>query len=134
MFPLNPPWNTSKKQRLILYHGCFFWLFVNFLTAASFQITYVLSGLNSKGLLPPWVSWVLCDCATVPSRVQNFFSWIFRASEVFSRGYFVGPDFFAWVFRGSKIISCGCFVSTSWICKWGIRITRPRTPAPINTE
>ena len=26
--------------------------------------------------------------------VQNFFSWIFCGSKIFSRGYFVGPKFF----------------------------------------
>ena len=39
------------------------------------------------------------------SWVWNFFSWVFRASNFFSRGYyFVGPKFFqVWVFRGSEI-------------------------------
>ena len=41
------------------------------------------------------------------SWVINFFSWLFRGSSIFSRGYFVGPQFFLvgilWVpifFRG----------------------------------
>ena len=61
------------------------------------------------GLVPSWhrafvgISWV-----------QNFFSWVFRGSKIFSRGYFVEPKFFvvgilwlwnflSWVFRGSKV-------------------------------
>ena len=50
------------------------------------------------------------------SWVPIFFSWVFRRSQIFSCGYFVGPkvflvgiswvqSFFSWVFRGSKISS-----------------------------
>ena len=46
--------------------------------------------------------------------IQNFLPWVFRESQIFSRGYFLGPkfflvgiswvqDFFSWVFRGSQI-------------------------------
>ena len=28
------------------------------------------------------------------SWVPNFFSWVFRGSQIFSRGYFVGPRLF----------------------------------------
>ena len=68
------------------------------------------------GLVPSWhrafvgISWV-----------QNFFSWVFRGSKIFSRGYFVEPKFFvvgilwlwnflSWVFCGSEIFSRGYFV------------------------
>ena len=40
----------------------------------------------------------------------NFFSWVFRESQIFSRGYFVGPKFFlvgiSWV---QNFLSCGEF-------------------------
>ena len=29
------------------------------------------------------------------SRVQDYFSWVFRGSKVFSRGYFMGLKFFS---------------------------------------
>ena len=63
------------------------------------------------------------DRTFVPSSlVQNVFSWVFRVSQIFSRGYFVGPRFFlvciswvknifSWVFRGSpKFSPVGNFV------------------------
>ena len=71
------------------------------------------------------ISWVACSCgshgfnAIVPSClcgyfvglklflvniswVQNFSSWVFRGSKIFSCGYFVGPKFSSWVFVGAK--------------------------------
>ena len=108
--------------------------------------------LNSVVLAPSRVS---CHCATVPSSVQNFFSWVFRESKIFSRRYFVGPDcfscvflspnfylwviswvqnFFSWIFSWVQIFSRGCFVGTSWLYKWEIKINKYRTSAPINTE
>ena len=83
------------------------------------------------------------------SWVQDFFSWVFRGSEICFRGYFVGPTFFlVGIFRGSKILSCRYFVGPtffSWVwnfflwnkrirIKWGIRINKYHTPASKNTK
>ena len=47
-----------------------------------------------------------CRRALVGSSwIPNFFSWVFHGSQIFSRGYFVGPSFFSWVFRRFKIFS-----------------------------
>ena len=57
---------------------------------------------------------ISCHGAIVPSWVRNVFSWVFSGSNIFSRGFLVGPTFFlvgiSWVqnfsmciFRGSKI-------------------------------
>ena len=43
--------------------------------------------------------------------VWNFFSWLLRGSQSFSRGYLSVPKIFSWVLRGSKIFP----VSTSWV-------------------
>ena len=88
--------------------------------------TYIMSVLNSVGLVPSWVSWASCHRATVPSWVFNFLSWIFCGSKVFSRGYFLGLKLFfvsiSWVqtfsrgyFCGSKFFSRVCYVGTSRI-------------------
>ena len=53
------------------------------------------SVLNSMGLVPSWVLWGSCHRAIAPSCVQNFFSWVFRWSKIFSLGYFAGPKFFS---------------------------------------
>ena len=36
--------------------------------------------------------------------------WVFRGSEIFSRGYFVGPKFLSWVFVGPKFFLRSIFV------------------------
>ena len=43
--------------------------------------------LNFVSRVPSGVSWVLCHRVIVPS-------WVFHASKIFSRGYFVDPRFF----------------------------------------
>ena len=59
------------------------------------------------------------------SCFKIFFSWVFRGSEIFSRGSVVGPKFFlmrilwvqrsySWVFPGSNICACGYFLGKSW--------------------
>ena len=98
--------------------------------------TYIMSVLNSVGLVPSWVLWA--------SWVFNFLSWIFCGSKVFSRGYFLGLKLFfvsiSWVqtfscgyFCGSKFFSRVCFVGTSRIYKRGMR-NKCHTPVPINTK
>ena len=62
---------------------------------------YVGSVLNSVDLVSSRVSRVPCHHAIVLWWVQNFFSWVFRGFEIFSRGYFVGPTVF--------------LVGTSWV-------------------
>ena len=73
--------------------------------------------MSLVGLVPP------CPRAFVGPKiflvgitwVQNIFSWVFRGSQIFSRGYFVGPKFFlvgipwvqnfsSWVFCESRIL------------------------------
>ena len=67
-----------------------------------------VSVLTSVGLVPSWVPWVACYRATVPSWVQIFFSWVFRESEIFSRGYFSGfKNFLSWVLHGSRFFLVG---------------------------
>ena len=72
--------------------------------------------LSFVGLVPS------CHWAFVGiSRFESIFSRIFRGSQIFSRGYFVGPKvffvgiswvrkFFSLVFRESQIFSRGYFV------------------------
>ena len=50
-------------------------------------------------------SWVKKICFVGISWVPNFFSWVFRGSQTFSRGYFVGTKFFSSVFRGPNFFS-----------------------------
>ena len=50
------------------------------------------------------------------SWVQKFFSWVFRGSEIFSRGYFVDPKFFSWVFVGPKFFLVSIFVGPKFSC------------------
>lgn len=75
----------------------------------------MVSALNSKGLVLSRVSCVLCHRASIPSWVREFFSWEFRGSKIFTRGYFMGlklflvsiswiQNFVSWVFSGSKIL------------------------------
>ena len=49
------------------------------------------------------------------SRVINFFPWVFRGSQIFSQGHFVGPDFFSSVFCGAQIFSCQYFVGPQFL-------------------
>ena len=49
------------------------------------------------------------------SWVPNFFTWVFRGSEIVFRGYFVGPNFFLVAISRVQNSSCGCFVGTSLI-------------------
>ena len=44
------------------------------------------------------------------SWVLNFFSWLFDAFQIFSRGYFVGPVFFFVGISWSRFFSPGYFV------------------------
>ena len=78
------------------------------------------------GRVPSWACLVglvsSCYRAFVGiSWVQIFFSWVFRGSKIFSRGYFLDPkfflvgiswvqNFFSWAFCGSNIFSRGYFV------------------------
>ena len=93
--------------------------------------------LNSVGLVPSRVSFILCYRVIVPLWVRNIFLLVFRAPEIFSRGYFVGPkffhghfvgpkfflvgfswvqDFFWWLFRESEVFSDGYFVGPNFSC------------------
>ena len=92
-----------------------------------------LSVLNSVGLVPSWASRASYHCATVPSWVRNFFSWVFRVSKVFSREYFVGLKHFLVGISWVQIFSRRYFIGTSRIYKWGMR-NKCRTPAPTNKE
>ena len=57
--------------------------------------------LNLEGRVPSWISWV-----------RNFFSWVFRRSNFFSCGYFVGPIIFSSrYFVGPKFF----IVGISWV-------------------
>ena len=96
---------------------------------ASWEVVLRRGVLNFVGHVPSWVSWVWCHCVIVP-----------LCHQVFSLGYFVGPNFFlvgilwvqnfsSWVWggskifsRGSKIFSCGYdvgpkffLVGISWV-------------------
>ena len=62
------------------------------------------------------------------SWVQKFFSRVFRDSQFFSRGYFLGQrfflvgisevkDFFSWVFLRSKIFSRGYLVGPDFFSR-----------------
>ena len=58
------------------------------------------------------------------SCVQNFFSWVFRGSEIYSRGYLVGlkfsrgylwvANFLSWEFCGSELFSLEYLVGPSY--------------------
>ena len=82
---------------------------------AKFRGSRAIVGL--VGLVPP------CHRAFVGPKiffvgiswVSIFFSWVFRGSKSFSRGYFMGPklflvgiswvqNFFSWVFRESRML------------------------------
>ena len=52
--------------------------------------------------------------AIVPSWVQNFFSWVFRGSKIFTRGYLWARNVFSWVFRGTEMFSRGYFVGRGY--------------------
>ena len=97
---------------------------LNSCTLSNFP-SHAVKMLNYVGLVTSRVSWVLCYRVIVPSWVRNFFSWMFRGSETFSLGCFVGPkfflggiswvqNFFSWVFPGSKIFSRWCFVDSNF--------------------
>ena len=75
----------------------FMMLNVTSLTLTRLDVMLLTIVLNSVSLVPSWVSWASYHRATVLSWVRNFFSWVFRRSETFFRGYFVGPIFFSWV-------------------------------------
>ena len=72
--------------------------------------TSVLSFVGLVGLVLSFHSTLL-----VFSWVQNIFSWVFRGSNIFSSGYFVGVEFFSgytwvrnflsWVFFASECFS-----------------------------
>ena len=107
-------------------------LFKKVLSPIQFCSRYIkVNALNFIGLVLSWVLWVSCHRAFVGpkfflvgiSRVQNFFSWVFRGHKISSRGCFVGPRFF----------SRGYFVGTLWLYQWGIWINKCHTPL-INLE
>ena len=72
------------------------------------------------GLFPQCVSRVSCLCAFVGSNFHlkgisldsNFSSWVFRGSEIFSRGYFMGPTFFL---VGISSVQDVFLVGISWV-------------------
>ena len=92
------------------------------------------SVLNFVGRVLSWVSWVWGNRANVGiSWVQNFFSWLFCRSKIFSRvflgseffslGYFMGPNFrvgVSWFqnflvdIRGSEFFFGGYFVGQNF--------------------
>ena len=93
-------------------------LFMDWKLQIVFLSSLLARVLNSVGLLPSWVSWVSYHRAIVSSWVRKFFLWVFRRSQIFSRGNFVGPNFFlvgiswvsnffSWVFRRSKFFLVG---------------------------
>ena len=61
-----------------------FLLLVKEIECAKFRGSRVVVGL--VGLVP--------SCLLGISWVQNIFLWVFRGSQIFSRGYFVGLKFF----------------------------------------
>ena len=97
-----------------VFYEVFFFSDKQLFECAKFRGSRAIVGL--VGLVPS------CYRAFVGiSWAQYFFLRVFRGSQVFCCGYFVGPrfflvgiswvqDFFSWVFRGSKIFSRGYFV------------------------
>ena len=95
-----------------VFYEVFFFSDKQLFECAKFRGSRAIVGLvGLVGLVPS------CYRAFVGiSWAQYFFLWVFRGSQVFCCGYFVGPrfflvgiswvqDFFSWVFRGSKIFS-----------------------------
>ena len=62
-----------------------------------FRTAFGKSMINFVSRMPWWVlvslevSWHRAFVGI--SWVPNFFSWVFRGSQIFSSGYFVGPNF-----------------------------------------